>query len=215
MLEAIARGLQAIYDQAMLELGRIASDQRYNDDYRAEQFQAARTAALGNLDSLLAAELAGLEAQRAGLAEKTWAGFAPSAESVGQLNYLKDALRARWAVQEPHELLADWQTALDAGDLLSARVFADFAPAHLKKADRRGPISPTARDLLAATTDRLLPSEARSARQRMAELDETTEGARRTAARLKAMLEGAKVDRNGQIVDGVTDAARKLVRETR
>lgn len=133
-----------------------------------------------------------------------------------KLLYLQQSLTGRWRTWGPDRILDAWQTAIDGGDTLVARVYADNAESVLfatpRPSAQQAQITARYHALTAQTEDLLIPAEWRTGREHIAELQSQIDELDRAARDAVERLAGATYDpATGEITDGQRRRVRDMI----
>lgn len=205
--------------QEALENARAALKAERYQHYTLEHRQQTAVNTLKEGAASIRAEaqawLEALAPERHALTSRGYSDPWPSAEDIARVEYARKLLEGKHASPEGvKELAGAWREALDAGDLITARVFADFAgvwwAAHspLPNVGR-----PKFDELAAETTDKLLTDDQRQARTQLAELDGVIEGLQAVDRREAGDLDKCLITPDGDVLtvkDQIHAAMRQM-----
>jgi len=219
-LQNVPERATQLQDQAFESVRLIASDTRYSVDHKKTEITRILAEAVTELDSLERDALSDLEKTRAELRAASRPTLTPSADDAIRLGYLRDALDELWATQNNTEFLAGWKEAIDEGDPLLLRVYRDFGIGELRSREPYSDLDladvqdlTPAGDLIQRTHQALLTPDQRAAVDQLAQLERSVIQVKRAIAGARARLTRARYNpRTNDIVDGVSNAAREVLR---
>ncbi len=204
------------YDEAMKQAEAVLQDERLAAAYKGEQVREIVEAAAKEIRDRGASTVERLTKELAELQGKTRLSAAPSKEEAAVLLYTRDALLARWASMDAPAMAKDWEAALAAGDKITAKVYADFAPSvinqrlGIKPSLASGLAGPFG-ELGAKTEDALLTADQKKARAEIKKIEATLTRAKMAMSGRAARLEQARI-MNGKLVDGAMIASAQHIR---
>lgn len=198
---------------ARAEIEKIARNKTLDMAYKREQIKRIAGGAAAMIEQETAEVIERLATERARNAHKARVSVVPSAEEAARLAYGRDALRERWRGANGPELFADWQAALEAGDTLTARLYADFLPAHLRRGrSDHGTLPTRYAELAALTVDALRTDEQRKAHRAAQDAEAAQQAIEQQARSLTRKLHAIRLLDNGEFVDADQQAYASEIR---
>lgn len=223
--EVIAGSFDSSKGELESKMQAILEDNRFTDEHKAEQISALGADLADYTTERIEGILTKLEGAKAALEKESYVSPVPPAEQLAQLSYAREALTAAWANMAPQDMIADWKRALDAGDLITARVYRDIGrPLITEKYQKQqvgayhGPVDikklPLPNDLVKQTTDALVPSSAKNAAEKLKAVESQIVTLQRLKARSE-MFRSYGIDRRTrQITNRVLDQISQSFRRT-
>lgn len=192
--------IQAVLKDTLAAMQKLASDKTLDAQYRRDQIEARRRDGIAQMQAIRDTEFESRKKERGGLVAKTRMQ-PPSPEQAAQILYVKDSLQARWKDMKAAEIVAEFESAIEAGDMVTTRVYFDFA--HTAPAFGGGPAV-----LLGSTRERaenaLLGPEGVKAREKLKELDYYLNIGHKIKVSEQVTLETARIDAvSGQVITGM------------
>lgn len=194
---------------------QVATDSRYMREHKQKQIGEALIAALSEMDSRATAELQTLTESTAKLEKTARVRFSPKPEDAAALLYTRDALKETIKGRSPQEVKALWGVAIEDGDSITARVFAEFLPSiwtvnvNGKELDI-ATASDWYHDLRAKTEDMQLTDDQRAARAKLLQNAETRKQIERARNIARTRFNGWRLD-GDRLSDGLQANIRASV----
>ncbi|MEL6306982.1 MAG: hypothetical protein AAFQ52_02515 [Chloroflexota bacterium] len=196
------------FDGIQTSIGNVLADERYSHTHRQQLFDNTVAKNLAKLEKDYAHYSQKLEADIAKLTPLVQYEAPVSETAAPQMIYMKDSLVPRWQTMSLHDMRQQWQTAIESGDKMTARIYRDFAnPVMVGK-------TPTPRGV-ERTSDPIYEQLAEKTRVLLMTEKQQMQAAKLTAAKAtlmrvkmaysgnKAKLTGATYNRRtGEIKDG-------------
>lgn len=198
-IDLIKEVVEQPLDDVIGELAAFASDKRYSPEHKAETIRTMTADAKSRLQTDYERKLSDLEGEIKRLQQQAQVSPVPPAEEVGQLNYVRDTMIQQWKGQDVFAIANGWQAALDSGDKVAIRVYADFAEAELRSRKYPGATGnlPAQYKVLQDKTADVLHPGTRQAKERIATLQKTIPILKKSAATALRQLESTRFDVQG------------------
>jgi len=177
--KAAVQYIRKPYDDAWEKASAIAGDTRFSAEHRQQQVHDLLSGAAEEIQARSTRAYAKLDAEHEKLTATARVNFGtPSAEDAPRMIYMREILLAQSQTKNEAQLYETWQGAIDDGDQIAARVFADFMPGELSRRHPKVEVEVLTTqgrfaELQAATISLLSTDEQRAARQKLPEIEET------------------------------------------
>lgn len=213
-----AARLDQIEADTLAGLRAIAADSRLSVEGKTENIQQARTTALSQIDAETESALRAVQNDLAYLEKQASVPLTPRPDEVALLAYQRDALQAQWTYQTGTDIQAAWSAALDSADLVSLRIFRDFAPSAIRAkppwdipgAEKAFPPRRVS-DLLAASDRALMSADQRGAADLLPQIETARAHIQARAQHAHNALDVQFDPVTGSVKDGFAAAWRRLI----
>lgn len=199
--------MEAVWTRVQKQLAQIGTDRDLTPQAKQRKYAEICRPAIQEVEALREKRLAQIPEERKGATVKAYQSPMPKAEEAQALNYLAQVLQNRWKAQTMSEIKAEWQRAIDGGDLLTARVYRDLLPypGKLGKEDntRLADRTDFYADLRKQTSELLLTPEQKAAHETLTALQQEEMEVNMAAGRYTAFMKSPQVDeKSGEVIDG-------------
>ena len=201
--KGLAVTIEVTADTVFADVETIASNSRFNNEYKQEAIQELLANGLDSLDDVVSKVEKRLNNQIAKLRQLGGFRTSPLPE-VASIQYTHTLLRAEWErtpthLVNPPAILAKWEFAIQSGDRVTARVLKDYAAPAIQgfaKTDREKMAL-----LMEQTDDMYLTRENKDARVKLEEYEQYLQSAKIEANKARHRLSQTRFER-GNLVDG-------------